>query len=264
MIRPVFRKLSGIILIFLCIVFLSGMATASTSVSIVPSSHTAGPGKDLTLEVHVKPDTAVAGLQFDLSYDNRLVDINNIKEGDFFASTGSAVMFNPGIIDEQKGTVSMIYSAVIMGDPVSDEGIFCTIDITTGYNNGPCELRITDVVLGDVNGNELPVVTFDSIINIDVASENDEEADSNDEGTEFNIIQKQDEEAIASQEPEQSGTGNENLEAVFASIDDPEGAGDLNENEETEFTSTGASGVTMLALAVIAFFAIAYFLDRKK
>lgn len=251
------------VLIALCIIFFSGIATASTSVSIVPSSQTIVPGEDFTLVIHVKPDTSIAGIQLDLSYDSTLVDINNIEEGNFFVNSGSAVMFNPGTIDKDEGTISMIYSSIIMGDPVSDEGVFCTLDLTAGYDHGPCEFRITDIVLGDKDGNELPVVTLDSLINVAETSGNTDKSNSDDEDTELNILQTQDEEAATSQDSEQSIPDNENEEQAFASTDDTAATNEMGEDQGTEVTSTGTSGVIILVLAAIAFFAVAYFLDRK-
>ncbi|SFM19683.1 Cohesin domain-containing protein [Methanolobus profundi] len=261
---PVSRIATYTMLIALCLLLLPGIANASASVSIVPSSQTVGTGEDIIMEVHVKPDTPVAALQFDLEYDNTLITINSIEEGDFFANSGSAVMFNPGIIDEQEGTVSMIYSSIIMGDTVSDEGVFCTIQLTTEYNYGPCELRLTNVVLGDENGQEVPAVTFDSIISIAENTEDTERNDNDERETDLNIIPANDEGTETAQDEQQQSI-QDNEEDRFASTEDTGETGSAvsAEADSPEFENTGTSNWTVIIFAAVAFFAVAYFLDRK-
>ncbi|WMW22540.1 cohesin domain-containing protein [Methanolobus mangrovi] len=265
MFRSTIRIATYAVFVAFCFIILSGVATAATSVSILPSSQTVVTGEDFTLQVYIEPDTAIYGLQLDLSYDNSLVTINSIEEGNFFASSNSPVMFNSGNIDESTGTVSQIYGALIMGDGIINEGIFCTINLEAKSDYGPCQLRITDFVLGDEQGKELPVTTFDSIISITDSSGTFKEINDNNKDadeSELNIIPAQDDD-IESLNSEQNSINYENEEMMLASTPD-QAEDDIIEAKEPGFDNSKISNWITLIMIAIAFLGIAYFLDRKK
>ncbi|WP_094228984.1 cohesin domain-containing protein [Methanolobus psychrotolerans] len=244
-------------IIVLCLIFPSGITTAATSVSILPSSQAVEPEENFTLQVYIKPDTAIYGLQLDLTYDSSLVTINSIEEGDLFADSGSPIMFNPGKIDESAGTVSQIYSALIMGEGATNEGIFCTINLVAEPTEGICELRITNVVLGDNQGKELPATTLDSIISITDTVVTEEKNDKNkDDETELNIIPVQDD--------EQETQKNVNGEQMFASTPDQAENSVADKTIGQGSNNSKTSNWINIIFIAIAFFGIAYFLDRKK
>lgn len=148
------------------------MAIAATGVSIIPSAHEVKAGDDFELDIYIKPDTPIYGLQFDLIYDSSLIAVNDIEEGNFFASSDSPVIFNLGTINKSTGTVSQIYSSLIIGEGVENEDIFCTVTLEAQSNNDSFQLRITNLVLGNNLEEELPATTFDSIITITVEDDN--------------------------------------------------------------------------------------------
>ncbi|WP_319508091.1 cohesin domain-containing protein [uncultured Methanolobus sp.] len=265
MFRSTIRIATYTAFVAFCLILLSGVAVAATSVSILPSTQTVAPGEDFALQVYIEPDTTIYGLQLDMSYDHSLVTVNSIEEGNFFADGNSPVMFNSGNIDESAGTVSQIYGALIMGDGVINDGIFCTINLEAKSDSGPCQLRITDLVLGDEHGKELPATTFDSIISIKASSgtvaekdDNNNDADEN----ELNIIPAQDDDR-GSLNSEQDPIINENEEIMLASTTD-QAESDIIETKEPGFDSSKISNWISLILIAIAFLGIAYFLDRKK
>ena len=242
------------ILIVSYLIFFSGMAIAATGVSIIPSAQEVEAGDDFELDIYIKPDTPIYGLQFDLTYDSSLIAVNDIEEGSFFASSDSPVIFNPGTINKSTGTVSQIYSSLIIGEGVENEGIFCTVTLEAQSSNGSSELRITNLVLGNHLGEELPAITFDSIITISGAEDNVQNG--------FNEILLQDEESTS--DIRQDADSNENDEIFLASTPDQAEEAEMNEAEIPVVDNTKKSNWTVLIFAAIGFFAIAYFLDRKK
>ncbi|MDY0388151.1 MAG: cohesin domain-containing protein [Methanolobus sp.] len=242
------------IFIVTCLILYSGMAIAVTSVSIIPSAQEVKSGDDFELDIYIKPDTPVYGLQFDLTYDSSLVAVNNIEEGSFFASSDSPVIFNPGTISKSAGTVSQIYSSLIKGEGVENEGIFCTVTLEAQSNNGSSQLRITNLVLGNHQGEELPATTFDPIITITGADDNIQNG--------FNKIQIQDE--LSTSDIRQDADSNEKDENFLASTPDQAEEGKMNESDTPEIDKSKKSNWIVLLFAAIGFFAIAYFLDRKK
>ncbi len=222
------------------LVFFSGMAIAATSVSIIPSAQEVRSGETFELGVYIEPDTPIYGLQFDLTYDNSLVAINSIEEGIFFASSDSPVIFNPGTINKSAGTVSQIYSSLIRGEGVENEGIFCTIKLQAGSNHGPCQIRITNIVLGNHLGEELTTTTFDSVITITGVD------------------------GVFTSDIMQDTDSNENDEMFLASTPDQTEESGINELDIPEIDNSKKSNWIVLIFVAIGFFAIAYFLDKKK
>ncbi|WP_342305511.1 cohesin domain-containing protein [Methanolobus sp. ZRKC5] len=236
------------------LIFFSGMAIAATSVNIIPSAQEVKSGEAFEFDIYIKPDTPIYGLQFDLTYDSSLVAINSIEEGSFFANSDAPVIFNPGTISKSTGTVSQIYSSLIKGEGVTDEGIFCTVTLEAQSKNGPCQLRITNLVLGNQRGEELPATTFDSIITITGADDNIQNG--------FNNIPIQDE--VSTSNIRQDADSNENDEMFLASTPDQAEEDGMNESDIPEIDNSKKSNWIILIFAAIGFFAIAYFLDRKK
>lgn len=231
------------------------MAIAATSVSIIPSAEEVKAGDNFELDIHIKPDTPIHALQFDLTYDSSLVTINNIEEGSFFTSSDSPVIFNPGTISKSTGTVLQIYSSLIKGEGIENEGIFCTVTLEAQSNNGPSHLRITNLVLGNQLGEELPATTFDSIITITGAEDNVQNG--------FNEILLQDEPSTS--DIRQDANSNENDEMILASTPDQAEEGGMNEADIPEIdNSKKSTNWIVLIFTAIGFFVIAYILDRKK
>ncbi|ETA67024.1 cohesin domain-containing protein [Methanolobus tindarius DSM 2278] len=252
-------NLFGIILVA-CVICLCGVVSAATSVSVLPSVETVAPGEEFTLDVYIKPDTLVAGVQFDLNYDCSLVSIGSIEEGDFLSSTDSPVMFNPGNIDNDEGVTTEIYGTLIMGDGTSDEGTFCTIKLKASEETGTCQIRIENIILGDNQGDEIDAVTYDALISISEEEISDRDND-NEEGTELNIIDREDDNVDS---PVGEGTVQTAEEkTTLQSIQD------TAESTETQQTSapeaeSSTSNISILTVAAITFLALAYVLDRKR
>jgi hypothetical protein len=251
---------TGGIIMVICILCLCGVASAATSVSILPSVETVAPGEQFTLDVYVKPDTQVAGLQFDLEFDSSLVTIESIEEGDFFSSTGYPVMFNPGTIDNDSGTATQIYGTLIMGDGTSDEGTFCSIGMKASEETGTSQIRIENIVVGDDKGDELDAVTYDAMVSI--SDEIDTTNKDNVDGTDLKIVVRQDANTNSSANEEITPAAEE--ENTLQSVQDTTDNTDAQETVPAPETTSSASNISILAVAAIAFLALAYVLDRKR
>jgi hypothetical protein len=159
------------ILTFIVIVTL-GLFPASTAyadettiVSVSAPSEVEA-GEQFTVSIMVEPGTAVAGVQFNLSFDQSLVTASSVAEGTLLSQGGAATYFNPGTINNTAGTISGVAGAIITpGQTVSTAGTFATITLTAGTEGGACSLTLSGVVVGDANGQSVPV----SVINGQVA-----------------------------------------------------------------------------------------------
>ncbi len=240
------------------------VASAATSVSILPSVDTVAPGESFTLDIYVRPDTQVAGVQLDLDYDASLVSIESIEEGDFLSSTGSPVMFNPGTIDNNQGTATQIYGTLIMGDGTSDEGTFCTIKLKASEATGTCQIRIENIVVGDKQGDELDAVTYDALVSVSDETETSDRNNDNDDGEELNIVVRQEENTDTSSTEKASPAIEEEEETSLQSVEDIAEPAAIQEATSAPESESSSSNVSILAAAAVAFLALAFVLDRKR
>jgi hypothetical protein len=139
---------------------LPGIASAAeaTTVSIATPSQSIDPGQQFTVSISVVPGTAIAGMQFDLSFDPSLVTVESVKEGDLLGQGGASTFFNSGKIDNQAGTVAGVFGAITSpGESVSTQGAFATITLTAKTQGESWPLSLSDVIVGDMDGNSVSV-----------------------------------------------------------------------------------------------------------
>jgi hypothetical protein len=115
-------------------------------------------GEQFTVSIAVVPSTAIAGMQFDLSFDPSLVTVDSVKEGDLLGQGGASTFFNSGNIDSQAGTIRGAFGAITSpGETVSTPGTFATITLTARKQSVSYPLSLSSVIAGDINGNPVPV-----------------------------------------------------------------------------------------------------------
>ena len=139
---------------------LPGMASAAeaTTVNIASPSQSIDPGQQFTVSIAVVPSTAIAGMQFDLSFDPSLVTVDSVKEGDLLGQGETSTFFNSGKIDNQAGTVTGVFGVITSpGEAVSTQGTFATITLTAKKQGEGWPLSLSHVIVGDMNGNPVSV-----------------------------------------------------------------------------------------------------------
>ena len=134
----------------------SAKETTTVSASISPDAIFLG--EKLIVRIIVEPNTMIAGMQFDLSFDPSLVSANNVEEGDLLSQNGAQAFFNPGIIDNESGTITGVYGVIIgPRQGVYAEGIFATITLTAGETKAISPITMSNVIVGDLKGNSVSV-----------------------------------------------------------------------------------------------------------
>jgi hypothetical protein len=107
-------------------------------------------------------------MQFNLIFDASLVSVTKIEEGNLLRQSGGSTFFNSGSIDNQAGTVTGVFGAITSpGKTVSTQGTFAAITLTAKPHSGSCPLTLGNVVVGDVNGNSVPVSVVGGTASID-------------------------------------------------------------------------------------------------
>jgi hypothetical protein len=133
-------------------------AAEATTVSIASPTESVDPGQQFTVSIAVVPGTAIAGMQFDLSFDPSLVTVESVKEGDLLGQGGASTFFNSGKIDNRAGTVTGVFGAITSpGGAVSTQGTFATITLTARTQGESWPLSLSRVIVGDTGGNPVSV-----------------------------------------------------------------------------------------------------------
>jgi hypothetical protein len=145
-------------------------APPTTEVGISAPSGAIAPGEEFAVEVAVVPSGAIAGMQFDLSFDASLAAVSSVQEGDLLNQAGASTFFNPGTINNTEGTVTGVFGAITTpGATVSTSGTFASIAFTARTESGSCPFSLSNVVVGDAGGNSVAVSVTDGAVSIDQA-----------------------------------------------------------------------------------------------
>jgi len=106
-----------------------GTTSADIQVSISPSTLQIEKGQSYTLSVYVEPDVPISGCQFNLHFDNYLVNVISLSEGNLLNQDGADTIFGQGSIDNSQGTVTNVFAVILEKSNVSTPGIFTNINL---------------------------------------------------------------------------------------------------------------------------------------
>ncbi len=157
------RSLSKIILTVFAVSLLSmffvSSAPAATTMVLTPSTQTVDPGDTFTVDIVVTPDTPIAGVQFDINWNPDLLEFDGWTEGDLLSQDppgcGTFVSIMGGLYQDQ-GFIDGLAGVVLgAGCEVSGQGIFATLTFTAEAS-GTSPLDLSDVIVGDLTGTEVP------------------------------------------------------------------------------------------------------------
>jgi hypothetical protein len=133
-------------------------AAETTEVSISAPIEAIEPGEQFSIGVVVVPNTAIAGMQFDLQFDPSLFAVDSVTEGDLLTQGAASTFFNAGSIDNEAGVIRGAYGAITSpGETVSAQGTFATVILTAKEQSESCPVSLSSVIVGDIDGNSVPV-----------------------------------------------------------------------------------------------------------
>ncbi|RZN35678.1 MAG: hypothetical protein EF813_08410 [Methanosarcinales archaeon] len=137
-----------------------------TTVDITPPSQDVYSGP-FTVNVTVNPVESITGVQFDLSFNTSLVSADSVIEGDLLSQNGASAFFSPGTIDNAAGTITSVAGAITTpGATVSSPGVFATIRMTAKSVEGTSSLDLSNVIVGDINGDPVSIMVNDGTVTI--------------------------------------------------------------------------------------------------
>ena len=156
-----YLKVGAVILILALAVCFPELPVTAASPAVVTVSAPTQPvshGQQFTVNITVQPNNAIAGIQFNLSFNASLVTINSVTEGNLLNQGGANTYFAAGTINNATGTLTNVAGAIITpGQTVSAAGTFAVITMTATANSGISPLTLANVIVGDINGNSISV-----------------------------------------------------------------------------------------------------------
>jgi hypothetical protein len=142
-------------------------ADPATAVTVEPAGKVVGVGEDFTVDIFVDPDAEIGGAQFSLSFDPSLITANDVIEGNLLSQGGASTYFISGTIDNAAGTITGVFGAITAdGETVSQSGIFATISFTAGTAVGTSALDLTNVIVGDSQGQAMDIEVSDGSVSV--------------------------------------------------------------------------------------------------
>jgi PKD repeat protein len=116
---------------------------AKTTIRLDPLSLNISPEDTFNVSIYCSPGQPIRGFECRLFFDSSILKVNSIAEGNIF--DGYFTYFNPGTIDNNKGTINDIYGFIIGPGEVSTSGTFVTISFTSKNTPGTSRLDINKV-----------------------------------------------------------------------------------------------------------------------
>ena len=154
-------KLWAVIVTLALVLLLPSLPVAASSPAIVTVTAPTQPvsqGQQFTVNITVQPNNSIAGVQFNLSFNPALVSINSVTQGNLLNRSGASTYFTAGTINNAAGTLTNVAGAITTpGQTVSASGTFAVITMTASSVSGTCPLTLSNVIVGDINGNSLTV-----------------------------------------------------------------------------------------------------------
>lgn len=179
----IFVSLVGLLLVLLMLMTGITPASATTTVSISPSTQIVSQEQSFTINISIEPDTAIAGAQFNLQFNSSIVNVNSVMEGELFKQNGANTLFNSGTIDNVAGVVTHVWGNILntSGAPknISTSGTFAIINITasnTAAGTSPLALigvPPISVLVSDPEGNAVPISVINGTMKVNRAPELD-------------------------------------------------------------------------------------------
>jgi rhodanese-related sulfurtransferase len=141
----------SIVLISLAFGAIAQATAEETIVSVSPSTVEATHGDTFSIEIETDPAGAeIYGAQFDLYFDNNLLNATAQSQGTFLSQDGATTTVITNTVNSSIGKIE--YGEAIMGAEhgVTEPGVLASITFDVVGTAGTCELKLSNVILSDL------------------------------------------------------------------------------------------------------------------
>jgi hypothetical protein len=141
-------------------------STPMPEISVDPALQAVQKGEEFSINISINPaDAPILAGQFNLLFDNSVIDIKKVTEGDLFKQGGAKTAFNFGTLDKKRGILINVWGLIIKpGANVTKKGSLATITMYAN-NSGTSKLNLSGVIISDPGGNSIRIkITNGSVI----------------------------------------------------------------------------------------------------
>ncbi|NJD52423.1 MAG: hypothetical protein FIB07_06090 [Candidatus Methanoperedens sp.] len=164
------NNIKYIILLF-SLTFIINQVSAA-EVKIIPLNQTVTQGDIFDLNITIDPQgPEIAGAQLNVEFNNSMLSLNNVIEGEFFKQNGASTLFNTVILNNPGVTSINVYSAILGPYNVSSPGTFLTINVTATGSHEQAGIYLSSVQIVDPAGNYVPANVINGNVNINSSSD---------------------------------------------------------------------------------------------
>lgn len=153
------------IFLFSMIFFINQVSAAD--MKVVPSNITVIRGEKFDLNIYVDPSGAeIAGAQLKIEFNNSMLMVNDVIEGELFKQGGTNTFFNKDISNNPSTTTINVYGAILGPYSVSTMDAFVIINVTSKNSTGNTFVNFSDVKISDPSGNYVPTELYNGSVSI--------------------------------------------------------------------------------------------------
>lgn len=157
------RKMKRISMGFVCIVLIISTAAVTAQaapalVSVSPPSIEASYGQTVTVTINVDPKgNEICAAQYVLYFDQRILNATSQSQGTFLSQDGVETLEIANIIDNTAGKIEYgeIRTDEGLEHGVTTSGILASISFEVVETSGRIDLKLSDVILVDQNGENI-------------------------------------------------------------------------------------------------------------
>jgi hypothetical protein len=164
----------------LIVIFLLLMVPNSLAAEVIVSTPgaTVQTGKTFDININIDPmNMPVSGAQLNIQFDQSILKVNKVIEGDFFKQNRAKTYFHKGIIKNSSGLVENIFSVILGQSNVSGPGTFLIINATAIGSSNFSWINLSDVKISDTDGRSVLLKSINGTLNISKIVESNDPID---------------------------------------------------------------------------------------
>jgi hypothetical protein len=156
-----------LLLLILLITFLYILLPEAAIVFVSPPARTVNQGQSFELDISIDPmGKVISGAQLDIAFNQSLLKVNSVSEGNLFTQNGASTYFNQGTINNTAGTVKNIFGVILGPGNISTNGTFIRLNLTAIGQSGISDLTLSNTLISDPDALAVPLITKNGSLTI--------------------------------------------------------------------------------------------------
>ena len=122
-------------------------------------------GDTFTLDLSARNVIDLAGWQFDITFDPRVLEVLEVKEGEFLKTGGGTTFFQKGSIDNTTGEITKLSSVGLSKEGVSGTGTLLSVTLRA-KTPGETQLKLENFQLAAITGASIAAEPHEVLITV--------------------------------------------------------------------------------------------------